>query len=119
MSLIVLQVIRKLALVAQHCIVDEWDTCDPVALFQFAIALKVILTSCKVPHEVAPVHEVTLVREEESDVLPLCRHIDSHSLTAAIVIHRVCANAAHPVLISLFMSGIVHTWEEHILRIYV
>ncbi|CUQ49199.1 Uncharacterised protein [Segatella copri] len=35
------------------------------------IALNVVLTAGKVPHEVAPVHEVALVREEEADVVKL------------------------------------------------
>ena len=40
-------------------------------MFWFAIALNVVLTSGKVPHEVAPVHEVALIGEEEADVVNL------------------------------------------------
>ena len=62
-------------MVAIESIVDEGETCYPVAVFQFAIALNVVLTAGKVPHEVAPIHEVDLIREEELQVCPLRGHL--------------------------------------------
>ena len=70
-SLILLQVIRQLALVAQHGVVDKRNARNPVAMLWLAVALNVVLSSGKVPHEVAPVHEVALVGEEEAYVVPL------------------------------------------------
>ena len=35
------------------------------------IALDIVLTSSKVPHKVAPVHEIALIGEEEADVVNL------------------------------------------------
>ena len=40
-------------------------------MLQFTITLDVILTTGEVPHEVAPVHEITLVGEEEPDIFEL------------------------------------------------
>ena len=40
-------------------------------MLRFAVALYVVLTACEVPHEVAPVHEIALIRQEETEVVPL------------------------------------------------
>ena len=84
-------------------------------MLQFAVALNVVLTSGKVPHEVTPIHEVTLVRHEEADVLQERRHLDGDNLTATVVVLHRAVNASHPVFISLCMVCVVHTWEKHIL----
>ena len=70
-SLILLQFVRQLFLIAIHGIVDEGDTSEPVSVFLLAIALKTVLTAGKVPHEVAPIHEVNLIGHEEIQVGPL------------------------------------------------
>ena len=71
MTLVLLQVIWKQILVTQTGVIDEGDTREPVAVFHLSVTLDVVLTAGEVPHEVAPVHEVTLVGEEETDVLQL------------------------------------------------
>ena len=66
-----LQVIRQLTLITETGVVEERDSRDPVAVLWFTIALDVVLTTGKVPHEVAPVHEVALIRQEELDIVDL------------------------------------------------
>ena len=66
-----LQIVRQLALITQAGVVEERDTRDPVAVLGLAIALNVVLATGKVPHEVAPIHEVALVGQEELDVVDL------------------------------------------------
>ena len=96
MTLVVLQVIGQLALVTQTGIVEEGDAGNPVAVLQLAVALYLILPAAEVPHEVAPVHEVALVAEEELDVLKLRRHLHHDVLAAAVVRHLRALYAAHP-----------------------
>ena len=40
-------------------------------MLRFSVALNVVLATSEVPHEVAPVHKVALVGEEEADVVHL------------------------------------------------
>ena len=53
MSFVVLELVRQLALVAEHQIVYEREAGYPVAVLRLAVTLYVVLT--------APVHEVALV----------------------------------------------------------
>src|SRR5574344_1028700 len=119
MSLILLQIVRQLTLVTQSCIIKQRNTCYPVSVFQLTVTLQVVLTSCKVPHKVTPIHEVTLVREEEAQVLGLCRNLDHHIFSTTVVRNLRTINATHPALISLCMGIVVHTREQHILCIYI
>ena len=75
----------QLALISQSHIVDEGNAANPVAVFPFAISLQVVLPSCKVPHEVAPIHEVDLIAEEEAEVLELGRCLDLNHLATPFV----------------------------------
>ena len=68
-SLVVFQLIGHFALVAQPQVVDEGNARNPVAMLQFAVALNVVLSAREVPHEIAPIHEIALVSEEETQVL--------------------------------------------------
>ena len=88
-------------------------------MLRLTVALDIVLTSGKVPHEVAPVHEVALIGEEETDILHLCRNLHHHVLATTVVRHLVTLYATHPVFVCLGMSRTVHTWEEHILCIYI
>ena len=60
-SLVLAKFRGQFALVAKAHIVEEGDASNPVAMLQFAMSLDIVLASGKVPHEVAPVHEVHLV----------------------------------------------------------
>ena len=71
MSLVLFQIVGQQVLIAQTCIVNERNTCNPVAMLQLAISLNIVLTTSKVPHEITPVHKVALIGEEESDILEL------------------------------------------------
>ena len=61
MSFILTQLVGELALVAIHSVIYKRNTCNPVAMLSLAVALNIILSAGKVPHEVAPIHEVALV----------------------------------------------------------
>ena len=118
MALIVLQFLRQQTLVAHQEVVNERDAGDPVTMFYFSAALQVVLASGEVPHEVAPVHPVELVGEEELDVFPLCGHVHHHHLSA-LVIGNVFALNVYPGLIFPGVLAAVHTREKHILRVFV
>ena len=70
-SLVVLKVIGQLALVTIHQVINERDACNPVAVLCLSITLNVVLSATEIPHKVAPVHKVALIREEEAYVVPL------------------------------------------------
>ncbi len=76
-------------------------------MLRLAVALDVVLPSGEVPQEVAPVHEVHLVREEVAQVLAEGGQI-------AALLH-----AAHPRLVAGVVQRVVHTGEEHVLGIVV
>ena len=124
MSLVVLQFVGQFTLVTQSCVVDERESRQPVAVLQFSVTLYVVLSSCEVPHEVSPVHEVTLVGEEEVDILQLRGHVYGEHLSAAVVWHvgalwqpRWCS--AHPALVCLCVPAVMHTWEQHVLCVFI
>ena len=101
-------------------------------MFRLAVALDVILASGEVPEEIAPVHEVHLVGEEEFQVLPHRRHLH-HDVVSALVIRdelalhaadplaAVVLVAAEPLLVGIDVFGhaAVHAREEHVLCIFV
>ena len=118
MSLVVFQFLRQEALVAHQPVVDERDTGNPVAVFNFSAALYVVLASGEVPHEVAPVHPVELVGEEELDVFPLCGHV-YHNHVAAFVIGHIVTLDVLPGMVLLCMGTAVHTREQHVLGVFV
>ena len=119
MSLVLLQFSRQHALVAQTGIIDKRETGNPVTMLQFSVTLDIVLTSGKVPHKVAPVHKVALIAQEETDVLQLTGHLYHHLFATAVVRHLSAIHTTHPRFVSGSMTGIVHTWEQHILCILV
>ena len=84
-SLILLQFRRQQILVAQHRIVDKRNTADPVTFGNVAVRLNIILSSREIPHEIAPVHEVHLITEEETHILRKSRTILRFLLTAVVI----------------------------------
>ena len=91
-------------------------------MLYLAVALDVVLAAYKVPHEVAPVHEVDLIVDEELDVVPLCGYLDPLLLAANVDGSLTALDAAHPVIVEVDggasgrpvgMVGTVHTGEEH------
>ncbi len=98
-SFVGFQFVRKLALVAEPPVVEERYTGNPVAVFQLSVALYVVLPSCEVPHEVTPIHEVTLVRKEEADVFCLCRNLNRYGFSAPVVRYVRAVDASHPALV--------------------
>ena len=88
-------------------------------MLEFAIALYVVLTASKVPHEVAPIHEVTLIREEELQVLEHRRHFHVHHLATAVEGYNGTIDATHPLLVGLGVAGGVHAREQHVLCVLI
>ena len=85
----------------------------------FAMALQVVLSSSEIPHEIAPVHEVDLVGEEEADVVPLRGHFSGNVVVAFVVANEaegdvVSVHSSEPVVVGLCMLRAVHTGEEHL-----
>ena len=131
-ALVLLQVVGQVVLIAQSGVVYEGNATNPVAMLSFAVTLNVVLSSCKVPHEVAPVHEVALVADEEAQVVPLAWHVHHDVLATAVeghvVARRVVAAGvfqSQPALVEGYVVGscttlgAIHAWEEHVLCILV
>ena len=120
MSLVVLQLVGQLALVAESGVVERSDTRNPVAVLIFTKALNVVLAAGKVPHEVTPVHEVQLVGKEEAEVFPLRRHHHGVALAVGVRTHHgVSLDAAQPGIILVRILVGIHTREEHVLGKHV
>ena len=118
MSLVVLQVIGQQRLVAQTSIVEERETGNPVAVFQFTMTLDIVLATGEVPKEITPVHPVTLIGEEEFQILHLCRYRYKRTLTIVRWL-LLSLDASNPAVVCSDMALAigVHTWEYHILCI--
>ena len=119
MSLVLTQLRWQLRLVAQAHIVEPLDTCYPVAMLQFTIALNIVLTTGEVPHKVAPVHKVHLIGQEEVEVLTHCGHLYLLTSSSNISLDNTAFHTAHPIFISLLVTVAVHAWEQHILTIFI
>ena len=128
MSLVVLQVTRQEFLVANQDIINEWNTSNPVTMFDFSIALNIILTTGKVPHEITPVHEVYLIGKEELDVFPLGRDCNHQHFSALVIGYLTSFDATQPVFIKvgcastygiIGMLFTIHSWEQHVLCIFI
>ena len=118
-SLVLAQFAGHAALVAEAKVVEEGDAREPVAVLQFSIALNVVLPAGKVPHKVAPVHEVDLIGEEEADVFQLGGHFHHDGLATAVEGNLSADDASQPRLVGLlvFWTVAVHTRKEHVLSV--
>ena len=65
-------------------VVDEVNATEPVAVGQLSLAFDVVLTAHKVPHEIAPIHPVALVVDEELEVLSEGGFADVDRLAAVV-----------------------------------
>src|SRR5882724_10412981 len=56
---------------SEKCIVNKRNTAYPVSIAHVARgkALDIVFLAGKIPHEIAPVHPVELVAEEETDII--------------------------------------------------
>ena len=114
-------VVGQQALVAQARIVNQGDARYPVTLGDFAHALAVVLATGEVPHEVAPVHVVELIVDEERHVL------EERGLDALLGVYlvavgvEVCGSLNHlalrtePLAILTLVFLVVDAREEHVL----
>ena len=125
-SLVFLYGLGQFVLVAQTYVVNEWYACYPVAVLLLAIiVLYVVLAANKVPEEIAPVHVVHLIVDEETHVVKLCRHFYLGRLALLLsYVGEFCTFGVPYVLAnpSLVLAGVVtavHAGEEHVLYVFV
>ena len=76
-------------------------------MFYLAISLDIVLTTNEVPQEIAPIHEVYLIGQEETQILGHCGY--------AILF----LDSSHPVFIGLGMTCRMHTREIHVVLIHI
>ena len=115
MSFIVHNIERHIFLRTYQDFVNKWNTGNPVAVQHLAVSLDVVLTAGEVPHEVAPVHKVQLVREEKPQVFRECRFHYALHFSAIVIFHRL-PFYLRPILVGLYMArvGTIHTREQHV-----
>ena len=87
-------------------------------MFEFTVTLDVVLTSCEVPQEITPVHEVHLIRHEKFQVLSKCRNMDSPLLIVRIS-HGFLIHISQPSLVQTGILGAVDAREEHALVAWI
>ena len=85
------------------------------------MSLYVVLTSCKVPQEITPVHPVALIGNEELKVCPLCGNGDLAAfaivgISLALVATQEFVQSclwSHPVFVGHYVALVVriHAWE--------
>ena len=82
--------------------------------------LEIVLTTSKVPHEIAPIHEIDLVTEEELEVLSKSWAIVCFGLSAIFITYFFALDIC-PCFVSIHMVCLarVHTWEEHFELVHV
>ena len=85
MTFVFLQFSRQQTLIAKHRIINKRNTGNPVAFRYFSIRLQVILTTGEIPHKIAPVHEIDLISEEETQVFAKSRTIVRFLLSAIVI----------------------------------
>ena len=108
------------ALVTEAGIVDEGYARNPVAVVDLAVALDVVLTTGEIPHEIAPVHVVELVDEEEAEAFAHGRldGVDRLKHFAVVDIagsaDGLALESADPVGVGGGVGSAVDAWEEHI-----
>ena len=61
--------VRQFIQLAQTGFVYEFDARDPVSVQDAAISLYIVLSACKIPHEITQVHMSDLVSKEKPEVL--------------------------------------------------
>ena len=115
MRLVVLDEAGKGILVAQALGVDGLDAADPVALGDPPMPLDVVLAAGEVPQEVAPVHPVHLVLEEEPQVLAHGGLVDDRGLALAVRGPYRGALEVAPLLVFGLVLRLrtVHPREQH------
>ena len=87
-------------------------------MLEFALSLNIVLPAAEVPHEVAPIHEITLIREEEAQVLPLRRHLHVDQFATIVVGHQATFDTSHPALVGIGLLRVPHTRKQHVLCIH-
>ena len=116
-SLVLTKFGGQIALVAQTQVVEEWYASNPVTMLQFAMSLYIILTTGKIPHEVAPVHEVHLIGPEEVEVLHHGGYLYGLALTNIVYGNVLAFDTSHPFFVVTLVAFGMHTREEHVVGI--
>ena len=74
---VVSQIVRRYVLDTKPRLVDEADAALPVAACHVArnLAVEIILTAHEIPEEIAEIHVVQLVVEEQAEIVLVIRHL--------------------------------------------
>ena len=70
-------------------------------MLHLTVALDIVLATYEVPHEIAPVHEVHLVVDEELDIVELCGYLDLLLLSSHIDHSLTALDATYPTVIKV------------------
>src|SRR6185312_1334785 len=106
-----LQCIWHFTLITQPCNVPERDSGKPVSVphISHVYSLEVILFSCKIPHEITPIHPVELVGKKETDVISHCRfRIIFSCLWVFSDSCKICIIICMPLVVAV----VPHSWEK-------
>ncbi|OQC02535.1 MAG: hypothetical protein BWX77_01160 [Bacteroidetes bacterium ADurb.Bin090] len=115
-TLVISQFRRKIALITHQVFIDEIKTGNPVPVVGLAPqVLNIVLPAREIPHKVAPVHKINLIRKEEAQVFGHGRLVNGFNLTAFIVLDG-SSFEINPILVHhhMFRFIAVHTRKEHI-----
>ena len=118
-------IIREETLITKTGIVYEGDTANPVALINGTVALNIVLTAGKVPHEISPIHVIELIAEEELHVFTesgsdFCGFLQGIAFSINIFGSRnrrtghPAATFTEPVGISSLVLGTVYARKNHV-----
>ena len=70
----ILHASRQVFLAAKARIVNETNAAHPVAVLEFALSFRVVLTTDEVPHKITPKHPSTLIINEVTEILTKSRN---------------------------------------------
>ena len=116
LSAVVGQIVGRVALVAQMKLVDEFDAAFPVAPDRVArrVAVQVVLPAYEIPHEVADIHVVHLIVEEEAQVVLHRGHLE---IVRLVVQFGTAGDSLGDIALVEFFVTLVetvpHAREEH------
>ena len=114
MTFIFFQFGWQIGLIANQNIINKGYTGNPVAMFQFTVALNIVLPAAEIPHEIAPVHEVDLIIEEKAKILTKGGHHITFFLPTEIIGYFTAVpHIVGSVIRYVRFVAAVHTGEKH------
>lgn len=92
--------------IANDVLVYGRNARNPVAVKNFSIPLNIVLTSGKIPHEIAHVHMPYLVAYHKTDILRKA----GFTFGAVTIVHRVTISVSHNIPFAV-AAGIEHIFS--------